>query len=58
MAEYSANGILLLTLRKSDTLDQSCAKSLNQEVEGKYCNIDLLDKVLTDNNLKDAPRQI
>ena len=45
-----------LTLRKSDKLDRSCAECLNPEVVGE--SFDLLDKILTDNNLKDAQRQI
>ena len=45
-----------LTLRKSDKLDRSRAQRLNPEVVREY--FDPLDKVLTDNNLKDAPSRI
>ena len=45
-----------LTLRKSDKLNRTCAECLNPEVVEEY--FDLLDKVLTDSNRKNAPRQI
>ena len=41
-----------LTLQKSDKLDRSCAECLNPKVVEEY--FDLLDKVLTDSNLKNA----
>ena len=44
------------TLRKSDKLDRNHAECSNPEVVEEY--FDLLDKVLTDSNLKNVPRQI
>ena len=45
-----------LTLRKMDNLERSRAECLTPEIVNDY--FDLLDKILTNNNLKHRPRQI
>lgn len=45
-----------LSLRKMDNLERSRAEALNPEVVRSY--FELLDKVLTDNGIKNSPRQI
>ena len=46
----------ILTLRKADNLERSRAEAFNPDIVNEY--FEMLDTVLTSNNLKKSPRRI